>query len=72
MMIVIRGIYRTIEMLEGWHGYLITTESYFIALDGSMMMLAVVVFNFISPGWSEGQKKEELELGMQSSGGEAV
>ncbi|KAL4786159.1 RTA1 like protein-domain-containing protein [Aspergillus varians] len=49
--IYIRSIYRTIELLQGWDGYLITTERYFIALDGAMMVLAVAVFNFIHPGW---------------------
>lgn len=52
--VVIRSIYRTIEMLQGWHGYLITTEGYFIGLDGALMIAAVVVFNFVSPGYSEG------------------
>ncbi|KAL4810512.1 RTA1 like protein-domain-containing protein [Aspergillus unguis] len=49
--IYIRSIYRTIELSEGWSGYLITTERYFIALDGAMMVLAVAVFNVIHPGW---------------------
>lgn len=46
-----RSIYRTIELLQGWSGYLISHERYFIALDGAMMVLAVVVFNVIHPGW---------------------
>ncbi|KAL4743417.1 RTA1 like protein-domain-containing protein [Aspergillus similis] len=49
--IYVRSIYRTIELLEGWSGYLITTERFFIALDGAMMVLAVAVFNLIHPGW---------------------
>jgi len=49
--IYIRSIYRTIELLQGWDGYLITNERFFIALDGSMMVLAVSIFNFIHPGW---------------------
>ncbi|KAL2014299.1 hypothetical protein VTN00DRAFT_1824 [Thermoascus crustaceus] len=49
--IYIRSIYRTIELLQGWDGYLITTERFFIALDGVMMVLAVAIFNFIHPGW---------------------
>jgi hypothetical protein len=49
--IYVRSIYRTIELSEGWSGYLITTERYFIALDGAMMVLAVVVFNVFHPGW---------------------
>ncbi|KAJ0424179.1 RTA1 like protein-domain-containing protein [Aspergillus carlsbadensis] len=49
--IYIRSIYRTIELLEGWDGYLITTERFFYALDGTMMVLAVAVFNIFHPGW---------------------
>lgn len=53
LVLVIRSIYRTIELLQGWNGYLINTERYFIALDGTMMILFVGVFNFVQPRWSE-------------------
>ena len=53
VVLVIRSIYRTIELLQGWDGYLINTERYFIALDGTMMVLFVGVFNFVQPRWSE-------------------
>ena len=49
--IYIRCIYRTIELAQGWSGYLITHERYFIALDGAMMAPAVVIFNFFHPSW---------------------
>ncbi|CAG8365928.1 unnamed protein product [Penicillium salamii] len=49
--IYIRSIYRTIELSQGWSGYLITHESYFIALDGAMMILSVAIFNLLHPGW---------------------
>lgn len=49
-LIYIRSIYRTIELLQGWSGFLITHERYFIALDGAMMILAVGVYNVIFPG----------------------
>ncbi|KAF2180039.1 putative RTA1 domain protein [Zopfia rhizophila CBS 207.26] len=51
LMIYIRSIYRTIELLQGWEGYLITHEGYFIGLDASLMVAAVVVFNIEHPGW---------------------
>jgi hypothetical protein len=51
LMIYIRGIYRAIEMLQGWNGFLINHEKYFIALDGSMMVICGCVFNAIHPGW---------------------
>ncbi|PYH90125.1 RTA1-domain-containing protein [Aspergillus ellipticus CBS 707.79] len=49
--IYIRSIYRTIELSQGWTGYLITHEIYFVVLDGVMMVLAVGVFNIFHPGW---------------------
>lgn len=51
LMIYIRSVYRTVELLQGWSGYLITHENFFITLDASIMLGAVVVFNFIHPGW---------------------
>ncbi|WWC87460.1 uncharacterized protein L201_002349 [Kwoniella dendrophila CBS 6074] len=48
-MILIRGIYRSIELVQGWDGYLITTEMYQNILDGLMMLLAVGIYNFIHP-----------------------
>jgi len=41
MCMVTRGVYRSIELLQGWRGYLNTHEVYIIALDGSLMVLAV-------------------------------
>lgn len=65
LVIYARSIYRTIELLQGWSGYLITHERYFIALDGSMMIIAVGVYNFMHPGWllpkSHEQKNEHKD-----------
>ncbi|KAJ9666392.1 hypothetical protein H2201_003580 [Coniosporium apollinis] len=47
---IIRGVYRSIELLQGWRGELITDEKYVVALEGSMMFVAVAVFNAFSPG----------------------
>ncbi|QMW34624.1 hypothetical protein G4B84_010090 [Aspergillus flavus NRRL3357] len=56
--IYVRSIYRTIELLEGWSGYLITREWFFIGLDGIPMVLAVVVFNIFHPYWLLPREKE--------------
>lgn len=53
MVLVTRAIYRSVELLEGWSGHLMTTERYFFGLDGAMMIVAVVVFNIARPGWAE-------------------
>ncbi|KAI9689668.1 MAG: hypothetical protein M1820_010097 [Bogoriella megaspora] len=47
---ITRGVYRAIELLQGWQGHLITTERYFIALDGAMMIIALAVYNLCNPG----------------------
>ena len=67
-----RSIYRTIELSEGWSGYLITNERYFIALDGAMMVAAVVVFNVFHPGMLMPRGKDgdaEMRSGVSSSCG---
>ena len=47
--LVARGVYRSIELIQGWRGYLITTERYFIGLDGALMVVAIAVFVFANP-----------------------
>ncbi|WVQ94650.1 hypothetical protein IAU59_001730 [Kwoniella sp. CBS 9459] len=50
-MIFVRGIYRSIELAQGWSGYLITHEPYFIYLDGLPMVLCLAAFAVSHPGW---------------------
>lgn len=50
LLIVMRSIYRTVELAEGWTGYVITTQRYFIALDGAAMAALVITFNVFHPG----------------------
>lgn len=48
--ILVRSVYRTIELLQGWRGNLITVERYFIALDAAMILVALFIFNVLNPG----------------------
>ncbi|KAG2344876.1 RTA1-domain-containing protein [Suillus weaverae] len=48
--ILIRSIYRTVELAGGWFGPVITTERYFDWLDGAMVTLAIYTLNFFHPG----------------------
>ena len=61
IMIYMRSIYRTIELLQGWSGYLITHEPYFIGLDAVLMLFAVAVFNVIHPGWFLSQSRKDVK-----------
>ncbi|KAI4254826.1 MAG: hypothetical protein LQ352_002880 [Teloschistes flavicans] len=65
--IYVRSIYRTVELLQGWDGYLITHQIYFVVLDGALMVAAVGVFNIWNPGWllnstPKRPESEEMEL----------
>lgn len=48
-LIFVRSIYRTIELLDGWHGPIIANETLFWVLDAIMVFLAMATFNFIHP-----------------------
>ena len=50
LLIVVRNLYRVLELSQGWEGELITHEVYFAVLDGALMMLAVGIFNLVFPG----------------------
>ena len=50
LLIIMRSIYRTVELAGGWTGHVIETERYFIALDGAAMAALVIAFNILHPG----------------------
>ncbi|KAL8904818.1 MAG: hypothetical protein Q9171_006908 [Xanthocarpia ochracea] len=50
LLIVVRNLYRVLELSQGWEGELITHEVYFAVLDEALMVLAVGVFNLVFPG----------------------
>ena len=49
--IFIRSIYRVIELSQGWEGELIKNQTYFIVLEGAMVIIAVLALNLFHPGW---------------------
>ncbi|KAI5231675.1 hypothetical protein AUEXF2481DRAFT_40780 [Aureobasidium subglaciale EXF-2481] len=50
LLIVMRSIYRTVELAGGWTGRVIETERYFVALDGAPMAALVIAYNILHPG----------------------
>ncbi|KAI2995018.1 hypothetical protein CBS147346_10168 [Aspergillus niger] len=50
LLIYIRSVYRTIELLHGWTSATMRNEKLLIGLDGAMMVPAVIVFNLFHPG----------------------
>ncbi|KAA1471517.1 RTA1-domain-containing protein [Dentipellis sp. KUC8613] len=51
ILLVIRSIYRAIELTDGWNGRIISTQVYFNVLDGGMVTLAFFTLNFFHPGF---------------------
>ncbi|KAL3486459.1 RTA1 like protein-domain-containing protein [Aspergillus germanicus] len=47
VVIYVRNIFRAIQLIQGFTGYLFIHERFFIALDGAMMFLAVAIFNVV-------------------------
>jgi len=48
--ILIRSVYRTVELSQGYIGHLATTESYFYALDTLPLFIAITVYVPFWPG----------------------
>ena len=46
----VRCVYRVIELSQGYHGHLATTEVYFYALDSLPLFVAVAVYTPFWPG----------------------
>ncbi|KAH9855543.1 RTA1-domain-containing protein [Lenzites betulinus] len=71
LFILIRSIYRTIELTNGWGGRIIHTQVYFNVLDGTMIVLAMFTLNFFHPGFLLGKadrwnSKQPSEAGSET------
>ncbi|QRV97758.1 RTA1-like protein [Ceratobasidium sp. AG-Ba] len=51
LFIIIRSVYRTIELTDGWNGAIISTEKWFNWFDGMPIVVAMVTFNVFHPGF---------------------
>lgn len=54
--VYIRSIYRIIELAQGWRGYLILHEQYFLVLDGLFVFLGCLGFTVVHPGFVFGKE----------------
>ena len=55
-MLVLRAIYRVIELAQGWRGYLITTEPWFYGFDTAPMLICIGIWVIGHPGITLGRK----------------
>lgn len=55
LFIYARSIYRVIELSEGWNGYLMYHEIYFLILETLLVVLGVLVLSVFHPGFAFGR-----------------
>ncbi|KAL1677953.1 RTA1 like protein-domain-containing protein [Schizophyllum commune] len=51
VLLVIRAVYRLIELSDGWNGTIITTEIWFNIFDAAMVVIVMFTLNVLHPGW---------------------
>lgn len=49
-LIMVRSIFRVVEYLQGFNGYLLHHEAYLYIFDGLLMFLVMVLLNVVHPG----------------------
>lgn len=59
--VYIRSVYRIAELSQGWNGYLMETEGYFLILDGLMVAIAIVLSCIFYPAIVLGRMKVTQE-----------
>jgi hypothetical protein len=64
-----RSVYRVAELSEGWSGHLISTQKYFIGLEGAIVAAGILSLNAFHPGmcFKEGYVKKEKVKGEKKS-----
>ncbi|KAG9118476.1 hypothetical protein FRC07_007001, partial [Ceratobasidium sp. 392] len=50
LFVLIRSVYRTIELTDGWNGTIISTEKWFNWFDAMPIVVAMTTFNVFHPG----------------------
>jgi hypothetical protein len=60
--IFVRGIYRVVELAQGWKGYLITHEAYFYGFDTALMIITLSVWIIGQPGFTLGKEIATLRI----------
>ncbi|RKK65010.1 hypothetical protein BFJ69_g16508 [Fusarium oxysporum] len=49
MLIMVRSVFRVVEYLQGFNGYLLSHEAYLYVFDALLMWLTMVLFNWMHP-----------------------
>lgn len=61
LFIFVRCVYRVVELSEGWTGFLMTHETYFLVLDGLMVLLGALSLTIVHPGFAFGKQRIPIQ-----------
>lgn len=64
LFLVVRAIYRTIELGDGWNGKVLHTQVYFTVFDAAMVAVSTYALNVFNPGvllFTDPMHSEELD-----------
>ena len=69
VMMDVRGVYRSVELCQGWRGYLILRQGFVIGMDAVLMGVAMGGLVVVNPGMvireyegrGDGEKGSEVE-----------
>lgn len=50
LLIMVRSIFRVVEYLQGFNGYILRHEAFLYVFDGTLMFLVLVIFIAVHPG----------------------
>ncbi|WWC90924.1 uncharacterized protein L201_005862 [Kwoniella dendrophila CBS 6074] len=55
-LIIVRSVYRSVELLDGWTGKIAINEPLFLGLDAFLMALFIYIYTIIYPGFFFGRR----------------
>lgn len=67
-----RSVYRVAELAEGWTGELIKKQNLFVAFEGVMVVVAVLVLNVAHPAWCFADRGRNGENEEKSEGSSQI
>jgi hypothetical protein len=68
-LVLLRSVFRIIEYIQGFNGYILGHEVFLYLFDGVLMLLMMVSFNVWHPGQLISGRKKDGDQQMESGGG---
>ena len=61
-LIMVRSVFRAVEYLQGFNGYLLSNEAFLYVFDATLMFLVMILFGIVHPSKILGPKRQEVAL----------